>query len=97
LRRKIRARVEQAEIARIRHLHDPALHALEGPFEQLLERPRRGEVHRGELLGKARHFDGRSHRTEAHAGERREQRLGEPAVEARALGGAREQRGDGIG
>ena len=94
---KFGAGVEQAEVARIRHLHDSVLHALEGPFEQLLDGPRRIEVHRGELLGKARHVDGRSHRACAHAGERVDQRRGEPAVEARALRGARKQRGDGGG
>jgi len=73
------------------------LHALEGPPEQLLERPRRVEVHRRELLGKARHAERWSHGTLAYACERRDERVGEPAVEARALRGAREQRGDGGG
>lgn len=78
-------------------MHDAVLHALQGPFEQLLERPRRVEVQRGKLLGKSRHVNGRSHRAAPHAGEGLDQRIGEPAVEALALGGVREQRGDGIG
>jgi hypothetical protein len=40
LRRKAGARVEQAEIARIGHLHDAVFHALDGPAQHLFERAR---------------------------------------------------------
>jgi len=76
-------------------LHDPVLHALERPLEQLVERPRPLEAHFGEFLGKTRHFNGRSDWTLAHALLTLDQRFGEPAVETCALCGAREQGGDG--
>ena len=58
LRGKIRAGIEEAEVARIRHLHDAVLHPLDAPAQHLLERPRMVEIHRLELLSKARHVDG---------------------------------------
>src|SRR5579871_6959535 len=38
LRRKVRPGIEQAEVARVRHLDDAVLHPLDGPAQELVER-----------------------------------------------------------
>src|SRR2546430_17656199 len=44
LRRKAGSRIEQAEIARVRHMHDAVLHLRDGPGQKVVERARRCEI-----------------------------------------------------
>ena len=97
LRGKGRPRIEQAEVAGIGHLDDAVLQALDRPLQQLLERPRRLEIHSLELRPVAGHVEGRDHRARLEVGECALQLPRQPGLDASPLGSAREQRRDGWG
>jgi hypothetical protein len=96
LRRKGGAGVEQPEIARVRHLDDAVLHALDGPGEQLLERPRLVEIVSLELGAKGGHVDGGDNGARLEAQQRLLQLAGQPLLDAPALRRFREQSRDRV-
>jgi hypothetical protein len=97
LRGKIRAWIEQPEVARIRHLHDAMLQPLDAPAQHLLERTRRVEVHRLELGAECRYIDGGHDRSGLRARQRSRELSGQPGVDAAAFRGGWKQCGNGAG
>ena len=78
LRREGRRRVEQPEIARMRHLGDAGLELADGPGQQPVQRLRPGEIELGQLPLEAIEVEGRGDRTLRDAVGGGEQRLRQP-------------------
>ena len=93
LRRKGRRRVEQPEIARMRHLRDAFLEPRNRPVQQRVVRQRDGEIEAGEFATERGKIDRRGDRTGGDPCLGSEQRIGQPIVEAPALLARRKQRG----
>ena len=97
LRRKVGAGVEQAEIARVGHLHDAVLHALDGPAAAA---PRAAAAASKSKLVKFRakcgHVDRRRDGARLEAQQRLLQLAGQPLLDAPAVRRVREQRRDGV-
>ena len=85
LRGKIGARIEEPEIARVRHLHDAVFQALDGPAQGLFERLRLLEIESGELGAKLRHVDGRRNGAGLNAPMRRRELERQPVADPFSL------------
>ncbi len=82
LRGKICPGIEQAEISRIRHLHDAMLHAIDGPAQGIFERLRRTEVEALQLGAEFMDIDCRRDRARLDALQRRLQFERQPTADS---------------
>jgi hypothetical protein len=82
---KIGTWVEQPEITGVCHLNHAVLHALHGPAEQFLERPRPAEIAALEFRSKGGHVDGRRHRARLNSRQGATQFTAQPFIDAIAL------------
>jgi hypothetical protein len=82
LRREICPGIEQAEISRIRHLHNAMFHAFDGPTQGMFERLRRFEVEAFQLDAEFMYIARRRDRARLDALRRRLQLEVEPAADS---------------
>jgi hypothetical protein len=81
LRGVARARVEQAEIARIAHLDDAVFQPFDCPAEQLIERHRLTEIEALQFLAKRGDIHTRGDGARLHAQRGRQQLTREPIID----------------
>src|SRR5207302_7944164 len=97
LRRKAGRRIEQAEIARVRHMHDAVLHLRDGPGQKVVERARRCEIEAGKLAPQVAQVEGRGDRALGYALIGARQLACQEIVPALAVFARRKQRRGGCG
>src|SRR5580704_14357455 len=91
LRRKRRSRVEESEVARMRHVHDAVLELCDAPREQFIKGPRRAKVEGCKLAFEGGEIKSRYDGSLRDACIGARQLTGEKIIQARALGSRREQ------